>query len=104
MFRGKAIRPGFSRREELIGKRAASGDGPAGLTPWWRRPGVGRATLGCAWSCMSASDDENVHNCVASYVYAATISQMYDCNSQRLPFRIFIMITTPLGFTKNLTP
>jgi hypothetical protein len=33
MFRGKAIRPlGFSRRGELIGKRAASGDGPAGLT------------------------------------------------------------------------
>jgi hypothetical protein len=48
MFRGKEIRPsGFSRRGELIGERAASEGGPAGLTPWWRGPGVGRATLGC---------------------------------------------------------
>jgi hypothetical protein len=48
MFRGKEIRPlGFFRREEHIGERAASGGGPAGLTPWWRGPGVGRATLGC---------------------------------------------------------
>jgi hypothetical protein len=39
----------FSRRGELIGKRAASGGGPAGLTPWWHGPGVGRATLGCGW-------------------------------------------------------
>jgi hypothetical protein len=50
MFRGKMIRPlSFSRRGELIGKRAVSGGGPAGLTPWWRGPGVGRATLGCGW-------------------------------------------------------
>jgi hypothetical protein len=50
MFCGKAICPlGFSRRGELIGKRAASGGGPAGLTPWWHGPGVGRATLGCGW-------------------------------------------------------
>jgi hypothetical protein len=50
MFRGKAIRRlGFSRRGEYIGERAASGGGPAGLTPWWRRPGVGRATLECGW-------------------------------------------------------
>jgi hypothetical protein len=50
MFHGKAIHPlGFSRRGELIGERAASGGGPAGLTPWWRGPGVGRATLGCGW-------------------------------------------------------
>jgi hypothetical protein len=48
MFHGKEIHPlGFSRRGELIGERAASGGGPAGLTPWWRRPGVGHATLGC---------------------------------------------------------
>jgi hypothetical protein len=48
MFRGKEIRPlGFSRRGELIGERAASGGGPAGLTPWWRGPVVGHATLGC---------------------------------------------------------
>jgi hypothetical protein len=48
MFRGKEIRPlGFSRRGELIGERAAAGGGPAGLTPWWCGPGVGRATLGC---------------------------------------------------------
>jgi hypothetical protein len=47
MFHGKEICPlGFSRRGELIGKRAASVGGPAGLTPWWRGPGVGRATLG----------------------------------------------------------
>jgi hypothetical protein len=39
----------FSRRGELIGERVASGGGPAGLTPWWRGPGVGRATLGCGW-------------------------------------------------------
>jgi hypothetical protein len=50
MFCGKAIHPlGFSRQGKLIGERAASGGGPAGLTPWWRGPGVGRATLGCGW-------------------------------------------------------
>jgi hypothetical protein len=38
---------GFSRRGEYIGRRVASGGGPGDLTPWWRRPGVGRATLGC---------------------------------------------------------
>jgi hypothetical protein len=48
MFRGKVIRPlGFSRRGEYIGGRVVSGGGPAGLTPCWRGPGVGRATLGC---------------------------------------------------------
>jgi hypothetical protein len=47
MFRGKAIRHlGFSRRGEYIGERAASGGGPASLTPWWHGPGVGRPTLG----------------------------------------------------------
>jgi hypothetical protein len=46
MFQQKAIRPlGFSRRGEYIGGREASGGGPAGLTPWWRGPGAGRATL-----------------------------------------------------------
>jgi hypothetical protein len=50
MFRGKGIRPlGFFHRGELIGERAASGGGPASLTPWWCGPGVGRATLGCGW-------------------------------------------------------
>jgi hypothetical protein len=50
MFHGKEIRPlGFSRQRELIGERAASEGGPAGLTPWWRGPGVGRTTLGCGW-------------------------------------------------------
>jgi hypothetical protein len=38
---------GFSHRGEYIGGRAASGDGPAGLAPWWRCQGLGRATLGC---------------------------------------------------------
>jgi hypothetical protein len=34
MFRGKLIGPlGFSHRGEYIGRRAASGGGPAGLTP-----------------------------------------------------------------------
>jgi hypothetical protein len=48
MFCGKAIRPlGFSRRGELIGERASSEDGPGQLTPWWRGPRVGHATLGC---------------------------------------------------------
>jgi hypothetical protein len=48
VFRGKEIRPlGFSRRWELIGERAVSEDGLGRLTPWWRRPGLGRATLGC---------------------------------------------------------
>jgi hypothetical protein len=50
MFRGKLIRPlGFSRRAEYIGRRAASGGGPGGLTPWWHGPGLGRAALGCGW-------------------------------------------------------
>jgi hypothetical protein len=50
MFHGKVIRPlGFSRRGEFIGDRAALGGGPAGLNPWWRGIGVGRATLGCGW-------------------------------------------------------
>jgi hypothetical protein len=54
MFRGKEIRSlDFSRRGEHIGERAASGGGPAGLTPWWRGPGVGRATLGCGWLLAS---------------------------------------------------
>jgi hypothetical protein len=39
----------FSHQGEFIGERAASGGGPAGLTPWWRGPGVGGATLGCGW-------------------------------------------------------
>jgi hypothetical protein len=44
MSREKVIRPlGFSRRGEYIGERAASEGGPAGLTPWWRGPEVGRA-------------------------------------------------------------
>jgi hypothetical protein len=48
MFRGKLIRPlGLSHRGEYIGGRAVSGGGPAGLTPRWRGPGLGRATLGC---------------------------------------------------------
>jgi hypothetical protein len=48
MFLGKVIRPlGFSRRGEYIGERAASGGGPGWLTPWWRGPGLGRATLQC---------------------------------------------------------
>jgi hypothetical protein len=47
MFQGKAIRPlGFSHRGEYIGERGASGGGPAGLTPWWRDQGLGRAALG----------------------------------------------------------
>jgi hypothetical protein len=51
MFRGKAIRRlGFSHREKYIGKRAASGGGPGGLTTWWRGQGLGRATLGCGES------------------------------------------------------
>jgi hypothetical protein len=50
IFFGKAIHPlGFSHRGEFIGERAASGGGPTGLTPWWRGPGVGHATLGCGW-------------------------------------------------------
>jgi hypothetical protein len=50
MFHGKVICPlGFSRRGKYIGERAASGGGPASLTPWWHGPGVGRATLGCGW-------------------------------------------------------
>jgi hypothetical protein len=47
MFRGKEIRPlGFSYRGKYIGGREVSGRGPAGLSPWWRGPGAGRATLG----------------------------------------------------------
>jgi hypothetical protein len=50
MFHGKAIRPlGFSRRGKYIGERAALGGGPAGLTPLWRGPEVGWATLRLAW-------------------------------------------------------
>jgi hypothetical protein len=48
IFRGKEIRPlGFSRREELIGKSAASEDGPGRLTPWWRGQTLARTALGC---------------------------------------------------------
>jgi hypothetical protein len=51
MFHGKAIRPlGFSRREELIGERAALEGGSPGLTIWWRGQGLGRATL---WRALS---------------------------------------------------
>jgi hypothetical protein len=47
-FHGKLIGAlGFSHRGEYIGKRAASGGGLGGLTPWWRGPGLGRAALGC---------------------------------------------------------
>jgi hypothetical protein len=46
IFRGKAIRLlGFSHRGDFIGERATSGGGPGGLTIWWRRQGLGRATL-----------------------------------------------------------
>jgi hypothetical protein len=48
MFQGKLIGPlGFSHQGEYIGGRAASRGGPGGLTPWWRGPGLGRATLRC---------------------------------------------------------
>jgi hypothetical protein len=48
MFRGKLIGGlGFSHRGEYIGRRAASGGGPGGLTPWWHGPGLGRAALEC---------------------------------------------------------
>jgi hypothetical protein len=47
MFHGKEIHHlGFSRRGKYIGERVASEGGPGGLTPWWRGPGVGRASLG----------------------------------------------------------
>jgi hypothetical protein len=50
MFHGKEIcRLGFSYRGELIGEGAVLGGGPAGLTPWWRGPGVGHTTLVCGW-------------------------------------------------------
>jgi hypothetical protein len=50
MFQGKVIGPlGFASRGEYIGGRAASGGGPAGLTPWWRGQGLGRTTLVCGW-------------------------------------------------------
>jgi hypothetical protein len=50
MFQGKLIGAlGFSHRGEYIGRRAASGGGPGGLTPWWCGPGLGRTTLGCGW-------------------------------------------------------
>jgi hypothetical protein len=39
---------GFSRRGEYIGGRAMSGVGPGVHTPWWRGPGLGRATLWCS--------------------------------------------------------
>jgi hypothetical protein len=46
-FQEKAIHPlGFSRQGEYIGERGASEGGPAGLTPWWRSQGLGRAALG----------------------------------------------------------
>jgi hypothetical protein len=48
MFQGKLIGPlGFSHRGEYIGRRAASGGGPASLTPRWHSQDLGRATLGC---------------------------------------------------------
>jgi hypothetical protein len=40
---------GFSRREEYIGGRAASGGGPGGVTTRGRGPGAGHATLWCGW-------------------------------------------------------
>jgi hypothetical protein len=44
MFREKEIRPlGFSRRGELIGERASSEVGPAGLTMGRHGQGLGRA-------------------------------------------------------------
>jgi hypothetical protein len=44
MFRGKEIRPiGFSHRGELIGERALSEVGPAGITMGRRGQGLGRA-------------------------------------------------------------
>jgi hypothetical protein len=47
MFQGKEIHPsGVSRRAELIGERASSEVGPAGLTMGWRIQGLGRAPCG----------------------------------------------------------
>jgi hypothetical protein len=40
---------GFSRREEYIGGRAASGGRLGGLTTRGRWPGAGHATLWCGW-------------------------------------------------------
>jgi hypothetical protein len=40
---------GFSRREEFIGGRAASGGWLGGLTTRGRGPGLGHATLWCGW-------------------------------------------------------
>jgi hypothetical protein len=50
IFSRKEFGPlGFSRRGEYIGRRVMSGGGPGGHTPWWRGPGLGRATIGCGW-------------------------------------------------------
>jgi hypothetical protein len=39
----------FSSRR-IYRRRAASGSGTRGHTPWWRGPGAGCADLGCGWS------------------------------------------------------
>jgi hypothetical protein len=38
---------GFFHRGVFIGEGAMSEEGPGALTPWWRGPGAGRATLAC---------------------------------------------------------
>jgi hypothetical protein len=50
LFSGKEFGPlGFSRRGDYIGKRAMSGGGAGGHTPWWRGLALARATIGCGW-------------------------------------------------------
>jgi hypothetical protein len=42
-----ALRVFSSRR--IYRRKGDVRGGPGDHTPWWRRPGLGRATIGCGW-------------------------------------------------------
>jgi hypothetical protein len=65
---------GFSHRGEYIGGRAASGDGPAGLTPWWRGQGLGRATLGCGQALAPLRLIFGLHDALGKIAGSAFVS------------------------------
>jgi hypothetical protein len=75
MFQGKLIGPlRFSRRGEYIGGRAASEGGPGGHTPWWHGPGVGHATLWCAWPLVLLRLSFGLHDALGKIGILAFVS------------------------------
>jgi hypothetical protein len=75
---------GFLRRRDYIGRRAMSGGGPGGHTPWWRGLGVAHATTGCGWPwSISDSPLDKIIDTFETY---------QECRGYRSPYTLFFTI------------